>query len=103
MVRRSTPQKKIDDRAFPVRIRAYVPALGRSPSYVEVHAWLKDNLGTGNYASHGERGYLRDINLYYFRTAEVASRFLAAFPALELADETQSPEYTSPARAAGLG
>ena len=102
MTRRSTPQKKIDDRSFPVRLRMQVPPLGQGPGYMTMHAWLKDNIGIGNYAAHAEHGPSIAADLFYFRTAEDARRFVAAFPDLRLKDETRASSYTSPAKGAGL-
>ncbi|GGB87922.1 hypothetical protein GCM10011494_02830 [Novosphingobium endophyticum] len=98
MVRRSTPQKKIDDRAFPVRILVRVPRFGFGQQYDEIHAWLKNEIGRGEYADHSFRTPPRDAVGFYFRRIEDAQRFVAAFPSLELSDETAGAGYTSPYR-----
>lgn len=99
MVRRSTPQKQVDDRAFPIRIKIAAHKGGMGQLYDVVHLWLRDTIGTGNYAVHGFRGYPDDANAYYFRSIEDAARFLAAFPQLRLADGTRSPDHASPGAA----
>ena len=89
MVRRSTPQKQVDDRAFPIRIKIAAHKGGMGQLYDVVHLWLRDTIGTGNY----------DANAYYFRSIEDTARFLAAFPQLRLADGTRSPDHASPGAA----
>ena len=98
MVRRSTLQGKIDDRAFPVRVKIAVPGGGLGNVLNDMIYWLQDNLGPGNFAQHsaGSVG-LRDAAGFYFRNLEDAQRFMGTFPTAELADGTMSPGYTSPA------
>jgi len=107
MSRRSTPQKETDDRAFPVRLFILVPLpgfgllLGHDPD--SIYGWLDREVGRGNYAMHGggralvDGPSIRDQMGFYFRHPEAASRFLAAFPTLEIADGTMSSTYSSPA------
>lgn len=98
MVRRSTPQKKIDERAFPVRLKIIVPELGfRHHTYAGAVAWLDREVGLGEYAWHGaETMETRDACAIYLRDATTAAAFLAAFPEILLADGTESVVYTSP-------
>ena len=98
MVRHSTPQWKIDDQAFPVRVKIAVPPGGLGNVLNDMIYWLQDNLGRGNFAQHaaGSVG-LRDAAGFYFRSLDDAQRFMDTFPAAELADGTASPGYTSPA------
>ena len=41
MDRRSTPQKPIDDRAFPVRVKVRVPERGFENLLLAMHRWLE--------------------------------------------------------------
>lgn len=102
MARRSTSQFKIDDRAFPIRVKVKVPASGLASLQVDPHSWLKAELdhlawalGTADSIGCGQ------VTAYHFRFIEDARRFLEAFPELELADGVVSPAYSSPAKSAG--
>lgn len=97
MTRRSTPQAKIDDSAFPVRVMICVPPLGFGRMSDAVYHWLDTHVGRGNYAWHGGgRGGVGDRVALYFREPEAAGACLSAFPDLRLADGTRLPSYTSP-------
>lgn len=97
MTRRSTPQAKIDDSAFPVRLLICVPEMGLGSRSDALHEWLATRIGRGNYAWHaGGRGGTRDRIALYFREPDSASACLTAFPDLELADGTCLPGYSSP-------
>ncbi len=98
MPTRSTPQKKIDDRAFPVRVKFRVPQRGFGQSYTEMYDWLNTKVGFGGYAKHSE-GHAA---AFYFLDVETAQHFIAAFPQLELADGTLSRTYSSPAMDAAV-
>jgi len=52
MCRRSPPQKAIDDRAFPVRVKMLVPERGFENLLFSMDGWLEAELGRGNYAQH---------------------------------------------------
>ncbi|WP_229582707.1 SOS response-associated peptidase [Paracoccus sp. S-4012] len=98
MTRRSTPQAKTDDAAFPVRVRLHVPPHGLGRRSREIHVWLDRMLGRGEYACHGGgRGAGGDRLALYFRSPADADAFHIAFPDLELADGTRLPGYSSPA------
>ena len=99
MVRRSTPQNKIDDRAFPIRVLIRVPRFGFGQQYDEIHAWLKNEVGSGAFAHHSFFRPGINASAFYFRHLSDAQRFQAAFPSLELADGVAAPSYTSPYRA----
>ena len=101
MVRRSTPQRIVDDRAFPVRIKVRTQGTCLGALASETVYWLQDNLPRGDFATHstGDRTNL-DASSFYFRRVEDAQRFLDAFPALILADRTLL-DYTSPALPSG--
>jgi hypothetical protein len=97
MDQRTPPQKRIDD-AFPVRVKVIVPERGFDRRMPEMHAWLDREVGRGDYALHrGSTVELRrNVAAFYFRAAEPAHRFIAAFPDMVLADGTESPAYRSP-------
>ncbi|MDP0928479.1 hypothetical protein Q0601_14935 [Paracoccus onubensis] len=99
-MRRSTPQKKIDDRAFPVRVIVALPEIGKHRPLDEMYQWLDQNIGRGDYAWHSAGGHtiFNDREAFYFRDPAPAVDFLAAFPELKLADGTIFPSYTSPHR-----
>ena len=103
MDRRSTPQKRIDDRAFPVRVHVLVPGRGLENLLLGMHRWLDAELGRGSYAAHGAGAGLTPATAWYFRSVEDAQAFVAAFPVLELADGTELPTYQSPHLPFGRG
>jgi hypothetical protein len=103
MNRRSTPQREIDDRAFPVRMLILVPKEGFGVSIGAkagtIDSWLDCEIGRGEYAHHsggGRTAIGREATAFYFRTPDAAARFVVAFPQLELADGTTLRGYTSP-------
>ncbi len=96
MVRRSTPQKNIDELAFPVRVKFAVPERGFGMRLDAIHTWLKKEVGWGFYAVYTSRGLAADALGVYFRDIEGARALISAFPDLILADGTESPAYTSP-------
>ena len=56
MVRRSTPQRDIDERAFPVRVLILVPKKGfgllLGSDLTTINIWLDREVGRGDYAHH---------------------------------------------------
>jgi hypothetical protein len=60
MNRRSTPQREIDDRAFPVRMLILVPKEGFGVSMGAkagtIDSWLDCEIGRGDYAHHSGGG-----------------------------------------------
>ena len=102
MPRRTPPQAKADDLAFPVRVKIVVPerCLGKTGDAMD--EWLKRELLPGNYACHSA-GIVagQQATAVYFRSAADAEGFVATFPELELADGTASPGYRSPAAPIG--
>jgi hypothetical protein len=95
MVRRTSPRKTQDDQAFPIRIRIDNPWSGAgSLRWSEADSWLRERVGAGHYAVHGDG----QRQAFYFRTAEAAHRFCAAFPDLVLADYTDHVDYLRSAR-----
>ena len=67
MDRRSPPQKKLDDRAFPVRVHVLVPERGFENLLLDVHRWLDAEVGRGNFAAHGAGAGLTQATAWYFR------------------------------------
>ncbi|WP_231493221.1 SOS response-associated peptidase family protein [Paracoccus pantotrophus] len=105
MVRRSPPQKQVDEMYFPIRAYFHVPKDGLKES-AALYAWLDQHIGRPNYAWHaGGSSSGRDQIALYFRTAEALAGFTAAWPRLPLADRVGDPSYTSPhvIRAPGSG
>ena len=105
MTRRSAPQKKADEIAFPVRVLlhglggGFLRDLGadRDP-----HAWIRINLGLGNaelYAWHTP--YCQNGFQFLCRSPLAAGQFLAAFPEFRVADGTATEFYNSPHVTAG--
>jgi hypothetical protein len=93
---RPIPQSKIDDAAFPVRVMILVPERGFERALDALRQWLDREVGRGDYAHHGSGRRLPDASAFYFRTAEEAQRFIAAFPNLVLDDRTTCLSYRSP-------
>lgn len=81
MTRRSTPQKRIDDEAFPVRVKLLVPEGGFERQFDDLYRWLNREAGRGDYALHSASslGITRDAAVY-FRTPETAHRFVRTSP-----------------------
>lgn|GEM_PF-855950 len=99
MTQRSTPQRKADEAAFPIRLKFIVPVGGLGNMLVDMHDWLRSNIGSARHAVHSGRSVtMASIAIYFVDMAE-AVRFTEAFPALELADGTLCSTYSSPAKA----
>lgn len=96
MSRRSTPQRTIDDAAFPIRLKLRVPPHGLGRVLTDMHLWLAAEVGPGDYAQHSSATLGGDAVAIHFRRIGDASRFLEAFPLLDLANGTTSRAYTSP-------
>lgn len=98
MVRRSTPQTKTDDTAFPVRVKFEVPARGFGMRLNDIHRWLSVNVGSGDYAVHPATSLGGSALAIHLRDVISAQQFLTNFPELKLADGLASSTYSSPAR-----
>ncbi len=96
MNRRSTPQKKTDDTAFPIRIKVAIPKRGMGMLTGAYHNWLNEELGPGHFANHSTSTVGGSATAFYFRDLDNARQFLEAFPMLNLADGTTSVAYSSP-------
>lgn len=97
MVRRSTPQAKIDDHAFPIRAFFRIPEHGFGKAMAPMHQWLDQHVGRSDYAWHsgGSQTSVDSVALY-FRAPGPLQDFCARFPDLQLADGVGHPSYTSP-------
>lgn len=99
MVRRSTPPRKLDERAFPVRVKVQNPLrTSELIRWYDAEVWMRENLGAGEHAHHEMDGYCGHTMAFYFRTIEAAARFLDAHPHLELADQTDRVDHLVAAR-----
>ena len=96
MSRRTSPQNKTDDTAFPVRIKVIVPERGMGQDSTKHRSWLVQHLGPGNFANHAATTIAGQATAYYFRDIQSAHDFLSAFPMLVLADATSGTAYRSP-------
>ena len=101
MSRRTTPQQKTDDAAFPVRIYLRIPGEGFGLSLDALYQWLAVNAGRGAFAIQaGGRqpgaDSIMDRLAIYLRHPKTAAALLEAFPDLHLADGTKAITYTSP-------
>lgn len=93
MVKRSTPQWKLDEKNFPIRIKLIVPERGFGKRMDAMYEWL-GGIDDGSYAWHGggwSGDYLnrRQATALYFRSIDDAHGFVKAFPDLELADDVR--------------
>lgn len=100
MSRRSIPQAKIDEAAWPVRIRIVVPGLGLGRQLDKIYAWLDQHVGRSEYAMHPDGGIVMcgerlDRLAIYLRHPGDAAALMDAIP-LSLADGTMAETYSSP-------
>ena len=98
MVRRSTPIAKTDDAAFPVRVKLRIPPRGFGTRLDDVHRWLSNEVGAGQYAVHPAPSTGGNAMAVHLLDVEGAHSFLTHFSDLALADGTLSPAYSTPAR-----
>ena len=101
MSRRTTPQKKIDDLAFPVRVKLAIPDNGLGCRLEAINSWLKSHMSSGDFACHSHEGLTCGTLAIYFRSVRDAASFSETFTDLTLADGTLSPAYSTPSRRAG--
>lgn len=88
MTRRGTPQRAVDERAFPIRVKVRAPNTDFAHQLGRILAWLRDEVGAGEFGYHAGGPLGPDALAFYFRELEEAARFLEAFPQLQLADGT---------------
>lgn len=90
MTLRGNSQRRMDDAAFPVRVKMTFPANGLGRSLPQAYGRLNRAVGPGQHAQHGAATLGGGAPAYYFRDVEAAGRFLEAFLGFALADETCS-------------
>lgn len=96
MAKIELPRDKMDNSAFPVRVKVWLPEAWNRDDYWRLEDWLYTNLDHGNYAKHPAMTMGQRSSAYFFRDADAARGFLAAFPELELADGTILPGFIEP-------
>ena len=103
MVRRSESHFKINDRAYPIRVKFAVPPGGMRTLEIgiTVHDWLQRELDHLAWAWGPAHSIAGRATAYYFRSLDDAQRFVEAFPQLELADGVKSSLYTAPGKSDG--
>jgi hypothetical protein len=99
MTRRSS--RETDDRTFPIQIRVRLPSTSLGNILTEMLLWLSAEVGPGEYAQHPGQTQGGSAVSIYFRHPENLVRLLAAFPQLELADDTNQRMLRSPQRLKG--
>ena len=99
MVRRSTPRKKLDERAFPIRVKVLQKAIGQDWLRKDrAETWLRENVGVGEFARYSVIDNDPNVEAFYFRSVEAAQRFLEAFPDYDLADTTHMQSHLQEAK-----
>ncbi len=95
MVKRSSNRNKIDDTAFPIRVKVKVPERGHGVRLDQYSQWLASYVGVGSYAWHSGTTLGGSASSVYFRDLSEAKAFLSQFPSLELADATDKLPYNA--------
>jgi hypothetical protein len=102
MARRSTPQSRTDDLAFPVRVKFAVPGCGIASIHdtlgERMREWLRRELPPGDHAWHSALSLGTNACAIYFRRVNDAQRFVEAFPEFALADATRGARYIRPGK-----
>lgn len=103
MASRMHPQKKTDDRSFPVRVFVFVPREGFNRDWDPMWEFLNQVIGRENYVNwsagrevSAAASVQRDVTAFYFRSVPDAHEWLTRFPKLEIADGTMNTTYRSP-------
>ena len=87
MVRRSSSRFKVDDLAYPIRVKFVVPEGGMQGLSDRVEAWLDAELAPSAWSwGPAHSTGCRQATAYHFRSLSDAQRLVAAFPELQLAD-----------------
>ena len=80
MVRRSTPDRLLAERYFPVRVRVAVPADGFGRRLDEMHGWLNLHAGRGCFSIQGAPNDLGvEATYFYFMDIKFAQAFVDRF------------------------
>jgi len=95
MVKRSSNRNRLDDAAFPIRVKLRVPDDGHGVALDRYNRYLGSNVGHGRFAWHGSTTLGGQASAVYFRDLDTARAFLAEFPGLELADATERLPYNA--------
>jgi len=91
MVRRSTPERLLAERYFPVRVRVAVPVGGFGRQLDEMHGWLNLHAGRGRFSIQGAPNDLGvEAAYFYFMDVKLAQAFVERF-ACGLAVITRMP------------
>lgn len=95
MIKRTTPRKKIDELAFPIRLRLEAPATGGWSNEIDdLRRWLRENMSMDHYAMHSNAGLgVSGLGLY-LRDVELARDLLHRFADLKLADRAENRDYS---------
>jgi hypothetical protein len=80
MVRRSTPQQRLAEDYFPVRVRVAVPPKGFGEQINMMHGWLDQHIGKDRHWVGADGGAGRaDAALLYFIDVRDAAAFIDRF------------------------
>jgi hypothetical protein len=80
MVRRSTPERLLAERYFPVRVRIAVPAGGFGRQLDEMYGWLNLHAGRGGFSIQGAPNDLGiEAAHFYFADVRLAQAFVERF------------------------
>jgi hypothetical protein len=80
MVRRSTSERVLAERQFPVRVRVAVPPGGFGRQLDEMHGWLNLHAGRGRFSIQSAPNDLGvDAAYFYFADTAAAHAFVQRF------------------------
>ena len=80
MVRRSTSEKNLAERYFPVRVRIAVPPGGFGRQLDEMYGWLNLHAGRGRFSIQGAPNDLGvEAAHFYFTDVKLAQAFVDRF------------------------
>jgi hypothetical protein len=78
-----SPRKKRDEIEFPIRIRLVVPEEGLGKRLDQMHQWLAQSIGQGDYGVNADSvPGTADALSIYLRSSESAERFFAVLDSL---------------------
>lgn len=79
-MRRSTSERSLAERYFPVRVRIAVPAGGFGRQLDEMYGWLNLHAGRGQFSIQGAPNDLGiDAAYFYFADIRLAQAFVERF------------------------
>lgn len=79
MSRRSTPQKTLDQRRFPVVVRVKVPDDGFGHQLNELHEWQIQRCGQNGYATHADNQPYNEAMAIYLDDVRLAVEVVETF------------------------